>query len=452
MWRITDFFLTAFKDDQPYEKRKARYLLYIIFSAFIYLILVLVGQLFFRQGPWYLFGNLLAMGGILSSLYLFKQKRVELSGHVMICAGLVMVFIHNVVRDYFGVDAIMRFHLYINMVSLFGINLLIIAFFRDKKVVYVYGVIFELIILAHALVIYSHLKDMPRMGLYVWQHFTTAFTGIIVAAVICTWLLSYIDTLLQQNTESAERIKEQNEKLEDLIEERTRALKMSNQNLQEFAYIVSHDLKEPLRTISGFITLIKKELARKNFSDEQVEEYTNYVLRGTVQMEELINDILAYSKLNVVEKRSVEVDLSDIVSEVLDVLSRSIEESKVEIVLEELTEVRGERHLLIQLYQNLISNAIKYRHDDRPLKITIGCHKEGEFVNCYVKDNGIGIPEKYFDTIFQAFKRLHSKVKYEGTGIGLAICKKIVEIHGGSLWVESKEGEGSSFYFTLPSA
>ncbi len=447
---LLNYFLTAFQNDSPFEKRKASYLLYIIFSALAYVLLVLLSQSYFKQGPWYLIGNVLALNGIILSLFLFKLKRVEAAGHVMICAGLLMVVIHNVVRDFFGVDPIMRFHIYINMVALFGIYLLIIAFFRDKKVVYIYGVIFELIILAHTLVIYHHLKDMPRMGLYVWQHFITAFTGIITAAVICTWLLSYIDTLLLENTENANRIKEHSEKLESIVEERTRALRISNQHLQEFAYIVSHDLKEPLRTISGFVTLIKKELKKQNFTDEQVEEYISYVLRGTVQMEELINDILAYSKLNVVEKRSVEVDLHDTVSEVLDLCKRAIEESGAEIAVEPLALVRGEKHLLIQLYQNLVVNAIKYRSEDRPLKLTVGCINDGNFIRCYVKDNGIGIPLKYFDTIFQAFKRLHSKVRYEGTGIGLAICKKIVELHGGTIWVESREGHGSTFWFTLP--
>jgi light-regulated signal transduction histidine kinase (bacteriophytochrome) len=187
--------------------------------------------------------------------------------------------------------------------------------------------------------------------------------------------------------------------------------------------------------------------------DEVVmEEYISYVKKGTRQMEQLINDILTYSKLNVVEKRLDVVEVHDVMAEVKTSLAKSIYESEAEVLVTDTMNVRGEKQLLVQLFQNLVSNAIKYRHQKRTPQITIGCVEEGKMVKYFVKDNGIGIPEKHFDTIFGAFRRLHSKIYYEGTGVGLAICKKIMDIHGGEIWVESEENDGSVFWFTLPNA
>lgn len=451
MNRITDFFLSGFEHAPHFEKRKAAYLFYILLTSLAFVVLVIVGQLFFGFDEFYIIGNFLGLAGVIHAFYLFKQKRIEVSGHVLACAALAMVVTHNIVRDMFVFDLAMRYRIYINMVALFGIYLIVISFFREKKLVFIYGVVFEVIILLHSFVIYEKLKDIPVINSFVIQHTITAVTGIAAAGFISTWLLGYIEALFQQNLEDAEKIMLHNETLEKLVERRTKALKTSNENLQEFAYIVSHDLKEPLRTISGFVTLMRKELDKPDMNRAQVDDYVRYVLRGTHQMEDLISDILTYSQLNVAERKSEVIDLNMIVNEVLNNLSFLVKESNAMIHLVDLPHVAGDKRLFIQLFQNLFSNAIKYRSDDRPLVINLTAEINGEFVKIGLKDNGIGIPEKYFETIFQAFKRLHSKVKYEGTGIGLAICKKIVELHGGEMSIESKEGEGSTFYFTVPS-
>lgn len=452
MRRITNFFLSGFDSDLPIEKRKASFLLYIIFSSFLYLIAVLIGQLIFKMGFVYFLGNLIGIGGVIHSLILFKQKRIELAGHILAFAGMTMLGIHNIGNDLHNSDPAMRYRIYLHLVGLFGIYFLIISFFRSKKVVYLYGVFFELQIFVHATVLYTRLKHIPKMGEFVWMHWFIAASGIIAAAVISTWLLDYIDTLFKQTLDDAQRIKEQNEALEKIVVERTRSLQSSLNNLQEFSYIVSHDLKEPLRTISGFITLLKKELEKQNSLSANAEEYITYVVNGTRQMEELIHDILDYSRLNVVEKNFTQIDMNALTKETTVTLNDAIKKASAEIMVANLYPIFGEPRLIKQLMQNLISNAIKYKSEAEIAKVYIFCTETETSVTYFVQDNGIGFSEKYYSTVFQAFKRLHGKVKYEGSGIGLAICKKIVDIHNGTIQVESTEGKGTTFFFSLPKA
>ncbi len=449
---FNNYFLSGFKHASYFERRKASYLLYILLAALTFIGITTVGQVFGQMGPFYLAANLIGLTGVSLSIAFFKHKKINAAGHVMVCSAMFMVAVETIVVDLFNTDPSIRYRLYINFSSLLGIFFIILSFFREKKYVFRYAAAFELILFAHAFVIYHQINQVPNMGVYVIEHFITVSSGMFIVAAIATWLLSHMEALFQQNMEFAERFKAQNEQLEKMVAERTNDLQSSNQNLSEFAYIVSHDLKEPLRTISGFVTLIKKELDRQGLKDEEIEEYMNFINSGTKHMERLISDILTYSKLNVAEKNFEPVDLNEVIGLVKKRLAQSIYESEAELYVANTLPVQGEKVMLGQLFENLISNAIKYRGTDRNVKITIGCTRELNTIRYFVKDNGIGISEKYYETIFKAFRRLHSKVEYEGTGVGLAICKKIVERHRGDIWVESKEGEGSTFWFILPYA
>ena len=449
---FTNYFLSGFKDATYFERRKATYLFYIIMAGLTFIALTTIGQQLGQMGPVYLTANLIGLIGVSLSLVFFKRTRITVAGHLMVCSMMFMVAVEAIAVDLFNHDPSIRYRLYINFASLLGVYFIILSFFRDRKYVLGYAFAFEIILTVHAAVIYNQIGQEPKMGWYVIEHFITVSSGMVIMAAISTWLLSYMEALLQQNIEYAERFKSQNQQLEKMVEERTDALQSSNKNLREFAYIVSHDLKEPLRTISGFVTLIKKELDKQGMNEGEIEEYTNYITSGTRHMESLISDILTFSKLNDADKYFEPIEMSDVIAKVKKKLAQSIYESEAEIYLTNTLPVQGDKVMLGELFENLISNAIKYRSPDRNPKITIGCNSEVDMVRYFVKDNGIGIPEKYFDNIFKAFKRLHSKIDYEGTGVGLAICKKIVEIHRGDIWVESKEGEGSTFWFKLPAA
>lgn len=447
---IKSYFLSGYRNASAFEQKKASFLYYFILSALFVSAFVFIGQLILGMGLIYNISGAIALLGILTSLFLFKKKQVEASGHLMAFATLFLVILQNVFCDIYNTNPAIRYRIYMDAASLIGIYFLIISFFRENKVIYFYGVMFEMILFTHSLVIYFNLRAIPEMGVFVWEHFAAVFVAIIVLAFISTWLLGYMNTIIEQNEKFAQRLAQQKEELEKMVEERTQDLLTSNEKLKEFAHIVSHDLKEPLRTISGFVTLIQRELRRLGLDEDDIKEYIDHVCRGTQQMTQLISDILSYSKLSVIDKPSETVPVETVIADVKSVLSKAIYDSEAEIHIRELESVAGDTRLLTQLFQNLISNAIKYRSELRTPVIEIGCIAEDCQVLFYVRDNGMGISEEHFSTVFQAFKRLHSRVDYEGTGIGLAICKKIIDIHRGRIWIESEEGQGTTFYFTLP--
>ena len=241
-------------------------------------------------------------------------------------------------------------------------------------------------------------------------------------------------------------ITEQKQAEEDLYT-LTEELKRSNSDLQQFAYIASHDLQSPLRNVEGFVKLLARRY--KGNLDDKADEYIHYISTGMKDMQILIMDILEYSKVGSDSGTFKSVDSSLCVAKALSNLKDAIAEKHAEITFDEqLPTVSGDSAQLTSLFQNLIGNAIKFC-TDKP-KIDLSAGKEGREYIFSVRDNGIGIDPGDSDKIFAVFHRLHSKSEYPGTGIGLAICKKIVERHGGRIWVESEPGKGSTFSFTLP--
>jgi PAS domain S-box-containing protein len=231
--------------------------------------------------------------------------------------------------------------------------------------------------------------------------------------------------------------------LKDTIQELAR----SNQELEQFAYVASHDLQEPLRVISNYVQLIARRYAGQ--IDTDADDFINYIVEGATQMKTLINDLLAYSRVSTRGKPFEEVNVGDIMRMVLKALDVAIQESGAVIEYSELPTVFADPTQLTQLFQNLIANAVKFRSERTPeIKVTV--KQEDEAWVFSVQDNGIGIESEYFDQLFKIFQRLHTKSEYPGTGIGLAICKRIVERHGGRIWVESEFGVSTTFSFTIP--
>lgn len=224
-------------------------------------------------------------------------------------------------------------------------------------------------------------------------------------------------------------------------------LKRSNENLEQFAYVASHDLQEPLRMMASYSELLERRY--KDKLDTDADEFIGYIVDGAKRMQKLINDLLAYSRVGRADKALKKVDCNAIAHKVIDYMSKREEENKPVITHDDLPVLMGNENNFIQLFQNLIGNAIKFRGSDMPRIHISAIKKESEWLFS-IKDNGIGIEPEYRDRIFLIFQRLHGRDKYEGTGIGLSICKKIVETQGGKIWVDSEFGKGSTFYFTVP--
>lgn len=231
-----------------------------------------------------------------------------------------------------------------------------------------------------------------------------------------------------------------------VLEQQRRELERSNSELEQFAYIASHDLQEPLRMVSSYMQLLSRRYTDVLDSDGQ--DFINYAVDGAVRMQRLIHDLLEYSRVGTKAKVLEPVELPEILDRVMANLSVALEEKNASVTRDELPTVDGDPVQLTQLFQNLIANAIKFQRDSIPHVHVSAWQRERDWV-ISVADNGIGIPPESFDRIFQIFQRLHGREEYAGTGIGLAVCKKIVERHGGEIWLESTVGEGTTFFFSI---
>ncbi len=222
-------------------------------------------------------------------------------------------------------------------------------------------------------------------------------------------------------------------------------LQRSNKELEQFAYVASHDLQEPLRMISSFTQLLSMRYSNK--LDTEAQEFIKFAVDGALRMQTLINDLLQYSRIGTRGKNLSFIDLNDILKQTLSNLRITINERAALVTIDELPIVFADGGQMIQLFQNLIGNALKFCNTSP--RIHISAKEEADYYLLMVKDNGIGIEPQYYERIFQIFQRLHPKDEYGGTGIGLAICRRIIERHGGKIWVESEHGEGTIFKFTL---
>lgn len=232
------------------------------------------------------------------------------------------------------------------------------------------------------------------------------------------------------------------------LTEQAEELRRSNRDLEQFAYVASHDLQEPLRKIASFTQLLQKRYGGQ--LDDRADQYIGFAVDGAKRMQQLIQDLLGFSRVGRMVGEPVDVDLDEALDDALGNLSEALTESGAVVTRDELPVVRGERALLVQLLQNLVGNAVKFRRADEPPTIHLGAREVAESWELECRDNGIGIDAQYAERVFVIFQRLHAKDVYDGTGIGLALCKKIVEHHGGRIWIEPQAEQGTSVRWTLP--
>lgn len=296
------------------------------------------------------------------------------------------------------------------------------------------------------------LKTRPTQG-WSWPRVGRNLT-LVERPISSASLLSILRTALQSRQRQYEvrdllvELRETNEKLEEKVRERTAELERSNRELEQFAYVVSHDLQAPLRSITGFLNLLARRYQGQ--LSTEADEFINFAVDGAERMKQMINDILAFSQVGTPQASFAAADSREILIQALAALQADIEESGAMVTHDELPTVAADGNQLAQLFQNLIGNALKYCQPGAPPCIHVAAEEKETAWEFRVHDHGIGIDPQHTDRIFQIFQRLHTRKESPGTGIGLAICKKIVERHGGRIWVESEPGQGSTFFFSLP--
>jgi signal transduction histidine kinase len=304
-------------------------------------------------------------------------------------------------------------------------------FFKKKRAV------INLALTASFLIVLGYF--LSEQGGYVWIAITNR-----VFAIIIIWILA----MLLYNIKLKERkLINSNLELDKKVLERTKELNLKNKELKQFAYIASHDLQEPLRTVLSFTELLDTNYTQ--YFDETGKKSMKFITEAALRMKELIKGLLDFSRIGT-NKEKEQVDCNILLSEIQEDLALSITETNTTIQIEALPTINGYKTELRLLFQNLMSNAIKFKKDNVAPQIHIGIKEEENNKTFFVQDNGIGIPDEYKERIFMIFQRLNSDSKYKGTGIGLAHCQKIIEMHGGTIWVESQEGKGSVFYFNIP--
>ena len=268
-------------------------------------------------------------------------------------------------------------------------------------------------------------------------------TGAVTGVLLQRERVAQYHLLLASEMKRQEEHAQADAALQKLLED----LKRSNTELQQFAYIASHDLQEPLRMVSSFMQLLEQRYKGK--LDKDADEFIQYAVDGAVRMQRMINDLLSYSRIGTKVKPFGPVDCNKILADVRANLKLSIEETGAMITADPLPIVNGDASQLLQVFQNLLANAIKFRGDKVP-EIRIRAEQHEQEWQFSVQDNGVGFDQAYVEKIFVIFQRLHTASKYPGSGIGLTICKKIIERHHGRIWAESELGKGAIFYFTLP--
>ncbi|MBL7815244.1 MAG: hypothetical protein JNL70_09545 [Saprospiraceae bacterium] len=437
-----NYFIPSNLKDDPFVHRKAKVLVQVIFYLILTVLFNEVIAAFSGTDNGITLVPVGLLGGVLL-LYLFKKtgNSVLVSNLLALCWVLPLMQAIPQTKGFYS-D---------NLLWLFLAPLSVLLFANIR-----WGLLWLGFLLCYTYYLYLFHSNpnnsnitTPETPEYYLISYTTLFVAIFMVVVIFeTGQLLIIKLLTQQKKvleEQKQEIARKNDEMR-IIEEQLREM---NQELENFAFAASHDLKEPLRMIGMYTQLIQKRMNGQ--LEGSTKEFMGYVTDGVGRMQNLLDSLLDYSRLGKNKDDMTEVNLNDTIFMVIHNLTARMKETNAVIISNPLPTIQASSFEMIQLFQNLIANSIKFRRTDTPPSIEIRVVETltGDFVFT-VADNGIGIPEQHKERVFKIFERLHTRTNYEGSGIGLATCKKIVQSAGGKIWLESTEGVGTTFHFTLP--
>ncbi len=440
--KYDDYFIAANLLPSPLDLRKARVL------AFIHLFIIVIGIAFEIANRSYPGVHspalLIGIGLMISLAYIFKRF-----GNFFISGNLISLILFVVLLEsVFATGGLYSD----NLLWIMATPLTALLFASPRSGMVWLGVLV-------GVTFYMYFLDIQNPGFYRKQ--TEEFDGLYYLITYCGLFVMLIGIVLIFATGQSMIIRALDEKQKELTKQKaelsrqTQALieadeklKSINLELEQFAYSASHDLKEPLRMIGSYVSLIRRKLGTD--LDANIVEYMGFITDGVARMEKMLNDLLQYSRLGRNEEQLKDYDLNDTLLIVMQNLMPSMERTDTAIYSNKMPVLHSSSVEMIQLFQNLISNSIKFRKPERSPVIGITYQDLPENHHFMFMDNGIGIPEKSKQSVFNIFERLHSVQAYEGSGIGLATCKKIVTNMGGNIWVEPDKKDGTTFIFTIP--
>ncbi|MBI5917739.1 MAG: hypothetical protein HY842_20400 [Bacteroidetes bacterium] len=440
--RYDDLFIPVHLRESPLSLRKARVL------VFIHLFLVIISVLFEVANSMYPGvespATKIAIVVGLTLVFIFKRYgNFNISGNLLgFC--LFLIFLESVFKTG-GLYSD-------NLLWMMATPLIALLFANTQSGMIWLGTLI-------GVTIFFFVLDVQNPGFYRNQttsldaaYYFITYTGLFIMVVGIVLIFatgqSMIIKALDEKQKELTRQKAELARQTQALLEAEEKLKAINIELEQFAYSASHDLKEPLRMIGSYTQLIKRKLAPH--IEGSTEEYMGFVTDGVARMEKMLNDLLEYSRLGRNSEQMKEVDLNETLLTVMKNLMAAMRDTDTAIFANGLPMLKSSATEMMRLFQNLIANSIKFRNGDRTPVIDITCQTDGEAHRFRFMDNGIGIPDEHRQSVFNIFERLHSNQKYEGSGIGLATCKKIVNSLGGTIWVEPGENHGTAFVFTIP--
>ncbi len=442
------YFLDSYESYPIKQRMKAKYGFTGMLAGFVFITIALVSHLVLDPKPFLLAGDFIAISSLIFGAFVLKRGQLANAGLLFLFGSFSLIFVQTAVADgYFNDDSVSHIFHFFQTLALSSITLMIFSLMATHKWhIYLGSTSAILLVIMHIFAFQTNPYLQFGGGGVIVSIVVFLELGFALTSVLLSFGLS--NDLLMVNEQKSDFIARQGRELE----KRANELERKNNDLRIFAYSMSHDLKEPLRMVGSFSSLLKREISKEKWNEEAIKEYAQFAVDGSIKMEKQINNLLTYIQLNNQQQDQDWVNLDNIVLGLRSVnLKVLIEENDAEVIFEGNPVIYGMKQQLEQILQNLISNAIKYKQENVKPRISIISREEdnGYYIN--ITDNGSGIPIGLQNKIFEVFQRVENQNSdYSGTGIGLAICRRVMENHKGSITLSSEVGKGSTFHLFFP--